>query len=162
AVKRLAEMSPAWNSMLRDTVAPTMLNAGVRANVVPSEATATLNIRLLPGHSIDAVMAQLTKLINDPQVKLQLAPDAGEYAPPSDLNTPLYQAIAQVASQDFPNAATLPFLSTGATDSAQLRLHKVQAYGLIPFPLADADDQRMHGNDERMPLDSFRKGVAFL
>jgi acetylornithine deacetylase/succinyl-diaminopimelate desuccinylase-like protein len=53
-------------------------------------------------------------------------------------------------------------MSTGATDSATLRLHKVQAYGLELFPLTEADESRMHGDDERIPVESFRKGVAFL
>ena len=57
AAKHLSDMSPAWNSMLRDTIAPTMLTAGVRANVVPSEARANLNIRLLPGDSVYDVIA---------------------------------------------------------------------------------------------------------
>jgi acetylornithine deacetylase/succinyl-diaminopimelate desuccinylase-like protein len=56
----------------------------------------------------------------------------------------------------------LPFQSTGATDSAQLRLHNVQAYGLMPAPLAEEDFRRMHGDDERMPLASFVKGVDVL
>jgi len=162
AVKHLGDASPVWNSMLRDTIAPTMLRAGVRVNVVPSEATANLNVRLLPGHSIQDVIATLAKLVNDKQIRFDLAPDSGENAPPSDLNSPLYQTIERVAPQDFPGAVALPFLSTGATDSAELRLHKVQAYGLLPFPLTEADDLRMHADDERIPLESFRKGVAFL
>jgi acetylornithine deacetylase/succinyl-diaminopimelate desuccinylase-like protein len=162
AVKHLSEQSPMWSSMLRDSIAPTMMQAGIRVNVIPSEATANLNVRMLPGHSIDALMGQLEKLVNDPQIRLQLAADSGENAPPSDLTTPLYTTIERIAPQDFPGAVALPFLSTGATDSASLRLHKVQAYGLEPFPLTEADESRMHGDDERMPLDSFHKGVAFL
>jgi acetylornithine deacetylase/succinyl-diaminopimelate desuccinylase-like protein len=56
----------------------------------------------------------------------------------------------------------LPFMSTGATDSAQLRLHSVQAYGLRPFPLTEEDDRRMHGDEERLPLAAFAKGVDLL
>src|SRR6202162_3546260 len=72
AAKHLSEMSPMWNSMLRDTIAPSMLQAGVRVNVVPSEATANLNVRMLPGHSIEELMRQFVKIVNDPQVKFQL------------------------------------------------------------------------------------------
>jgi len=162
AAKHLSEQSPVWNSMLRDTIAPTILRAGVRQNVVPSEATANLNIRLLPGHSIDELISQFGKIVNDPQIRFQLAPDSGENAPPSDPDSALYKSIERVSAQEFPGAITLPLLGTGATDSAQLRLHKVQAYGLVPFPLTEADDLRLHGDDERIPLDSFRKGVAFL
>ena len=162
AVKHLSEESPMWNSMLRDSITPTIMNAGFRNNVIPSLATANLNIRMLPGHSIDGLIGQLDKAVNDPQIKLKLAPDPGENAPPSDLTSSLYKTIERIAPQEFSGAVALPFLSTGATDSASLRLHKVQAYGLNPFPLTDADDARMHGDDVRIPIESFRKGVAFL
>ncbi len=162
AVKHLADESPMWNSMLRDTIAPTMLQAGVRVNVVPSEATANLNVRMLPGHSIEELMGQFTKIVSDPQIKFQLAPDSGEIAPPSELTTPLYQTIERLTPQEFPGAITVPLLGTGATDSATLRLHKVQAYGLEPFPMIESDSSRVHGDDERIPVDSFHKGVAFL
>jgi len=162
AVRHLSDESPMWNSMLRDTIAPTMLQAGVRVNVVPSEATANLNIRMLPGHSVEELMGQFTKIVNDPQIKFQLAPDSGENAPPSDLTTSLYQTIERLTPQEFPGAITVPLLGTGATDSASLRLHKVQAYGLEPFPMIESDSSRVHGDDERIPVDSFHKGVVFL
>jgi acetylornithine deacetylase/succinyl-diaminopimelate desuccinylase-like protein len=162
AFKHLSEESPMWNSMLRDTIAPTMLQAGVRVNVVPSEATANLNIRMLPGHSIQELMGQFTKIVNDPQIKFQLAPDSGENAPPSDLTSPLFQTIERLTPQEFPGAITVPLLGTGATDSASLRLHKVQAYGLEPFPMIEDDSSRVHADDERIPIDGFHKGIAFL
>ncbi len=162
AVKHLGEQSPMWNSMLRDTIAPTMLQAGVRVNVVPSEATANLNIRLLPGHSIEELMSQFTKIVNDPQIRFQLAPDSGENAPPSELTSPLFQTIERLTPQEFPGAITVPLLGTGATDSASLRLHKVQAYGLEPFPMVEDDSSRVHADNERIPVDGFHKGVVFL
>jgi acetylornithine deacetylase/succinyl-diaminopimelate desuccinylase-like protein len=162
AAKHLSEESPMWNSMLRDSIAPTMLQAGVRVNVIPSEATANLNIRMLPGHSIEELIGQFGKVVNDPQIHFQLAPDPGENAPSSDITSPLYQTIERLAPQEFPGAITVPFLSTGATDSSSLRLHKVQAYGLHPFPLTEADASRVHGDEERIPVDSFHKGVIFL
>ncbi len=140
AQRVISDASPLWNSMLRDSIAPTMLTAGVRANVIPGEARANLNIRLLPGDTIDVLLAELKKLVNDPQIRFEIQPDAGLAAPPS----------------------LLPFQSTGATDSAQLRLHNVQSYGFLPFPLTEEDFRRMHGDDERIPLTSFTKGVEVL
>jgi acetylornithine deacetylase/succinyl-diaminopimelate desuccinylase-like protein len=162
AVKRLGEMSPVWNSMMRDSIAPTMLQAGVRANVVPSEARANLNIRLLPGDSINDVLADLAKLVNDPQIRFEIAPDRGMPSPPSSTDTPLYKSIERISAQSFPGSVSMPYMSTVATDSAQLRLHNVQAYGLLPFPLTEDDELRMHADDERLPLDSFRQGVEFM
>jgi acetylornithine deacetylase/succinyl-diaminopimelate desuccinylase-like protein len=162
AVKRVSEMNPAWNSMMRDTIAPTMLEAGVRMNVIPSEARANLNVRLLPGDSINDVLVDLKKVVNDPQIRFEVVQNGGTPSPPSSLESPLYKTIQLASEQEFPGIVTMPYMSTGATDSAQLRLHNVQAYGLLPFPLAEEDVLRMHADDERIPLDSFRKGVEFL
>jgi len=162
AVHHLGDENPAWSAMLRDTIVPTMLQAGVRLNVIPSEASANLNIRLMAGDSINDTIAQLAKLAADPQIRFELAPNPGENAPSSSVDSPLYQTIARAGAQDFPGAVVVPELSPWATDSAQLRLHNVQAYGLLPFPLTEADESKMHGDDERIPIASIRPGVAFL
>jgi len=162
AQRVISDASPLWNSMMRDTIAPTVLTAGVANNVIPAEARANLNVRLLPGDTIDKVLNDLNKLVNDPQVKLELQPNAGLAAPSSSLESDFYAVISKVVAQEFGGAPALPFQSTWLTDSAQLRLHQVQAYGLVPFPLAQEDLKRMHGDDERIPLASFDKGVDVL
>src|SRR5215831_776610 len=162
AQRVVADASPLWNSMIRDTVAPTMLSAGIASNVIPAEARANLNVRLLPGDSINTIIGDLNKLVNDPAVRLEVQPNGGLAAPPSSLESELYNLICRVASREFAGASALPFQSTWLTDSAQLRLHSVQAYGLVPFPLSDEDLRRMHGDDERIPLASFDKGVDVL
>jgi acetylornithine deacetylase/succinyl-diaminopimelate desuccinylase-like protein len=162
AQRFLSDADPMWNSMMRDTVAPTMLQAGVRANVIPSEARAVLNIRLIPGDSSEALLSELRKTVNDPTVKLEPQPDSGLAAPNSSIETDFYALITKVSAQEFGGAPVLPFMSTGATDSSQLRLHNVQAYGLRPFPLTLEDNRRVHGDDERIPLAAFAKGVDFL
>jgi acetylornithine deacetylase/succinyl-diaminopimelate desuccinylase-like protein len=162
AQRVLSDMSPMWNSMLRDTIAPTVLQAGVRANVIPSEAKAVLNVRLLPGDTIDVLVNDLNKLVNDPMVKLDVMPDSGLAAPNSSMENDFYNLLTKVCAKEFNGAPVLPFLSPGATDSAQLRLHSVQAYGLRPFPLSEEDLARVHGDDERFPLASFAKGVDLM
>jgi acetylornithine deacetylase/succinyl-diaminopimelate desuccinylase-like protein len=162
AQRVVSDASPLWNAMLRDTIAPTVLTAGVANNVIPAEARANLNVRLLPGGTIDAVVNDLNKLVNDPQVRLEVQPNAGLSAPPSSLESDFYGVVTRVSSQEFGGAPALPFQSTWLTDSAQLRLHNVQAYGLVPFPLAQEDLKRMHGDDERILVGAFDKGVDVL
>jgi len=162
AQKVVADADPMWNSMLRDSIAPTTLMAGVRNNVIPGEARANLNIRLLPGDTLDPLLGELTKLVNDPQIRFEVQPDAGQVSTPSSLESDFYSTITKVAAQEFSGVPVLPFMSTGATDSAQLRWHNVQAYGFVPFPLTVEDHKRMHGDDERIPLASFSKGVDVL
>ena len=162
AQRVISDANPQWNSMLRDTIAPTMLSAGVRPNVIPGEARANLNVRLLPGDTITGLLGELTKLVNDSQVRFEVQPDAGLAAPTSSLENDFYAAISHVAAQEFSGAPVLPYQSPWATDSSQLRLHNVQAYGLWPFPLTEDDLKRMHGDDERIPTASFTKGVDVL
>jgi len=162
AQRVVSEANPEWGAMMHDTIAPTMLSAGVRANVIPGEARAMLNIRLLPGDTIDVLLGALTKLVNDPQVRFEVQPNSGLAAPNSSLESDFYGVINKVASQDFGGVPVLPYQSPWATDSSQLRLHNVQAYGLWPFPLTDADLKRMHGDDERIPVASFNKGIEVL
>jgi acetylornithine deacetylase/succinyl-diaminopimelate desuccinylase-like protein len=162
AARYISAEDPVWNAMLRDTIAPTMLQAGIRQNVVPSEARAVLNIRLLPGNMVDPLLGKLKTLVNDPQIRFELEPGAGESAPSSSLSSDLYASIGRVAAKQFPGTPVLPLMSTGATDSILLRLRSVQAYGLLPFPMVDNDFLRMHADDERIPIESFRKGIDFL
>ena len=159
---KISQASPIWNSMMRDTISPTMLSAGVRANVIPSEARATLNVRLLPGNSIDALLAKLRQVVDDPQVRFETDTTIGEAAPSSSLDSDLYMTIQQATNEEFPGAVVAPMMSTGATDSAFLRLRNVQAYGLLPFPLTEDDILRMHADNERIPVASFQKGIEFL
>ena len=162
AARWLSNASPIWNSMLRDTIAPTMLQAGIRQNVVPSEARGVLNIRLLPGDMLTPLIGKLQQLVNDPQIRFEEEPNGGEAAPSTSLTTDLYGVIKVATGQTFPGATLVPYMSTGATDSAPLRMRNVQAYGLLPFPLSSEDLMRMHADDERIPLDSFRRGIEFL
>jgi len=162
AQRVISDASPLWNSMLRDTIAPTMLNAGTARNVIPGEARANLNVRLLPGDTINTVVDDLNKLVSDPMVRLEVLSNAGLAAPDSSLENDFYATIARIATREFGGAPTLPFQSTWATDSSQLRLHNVQAYGLVPFPLSDEDLKRMHGDDERLAVAAFAKGVDVM
>lgn len=162
AAQRISEASPLWSAMLRNTIAPTIVQGGIRNNVVPSEARATLNIRLLPGESIYTVVEDLKKVVGDPAVRFEVGQQTRQPAPPSSLDSELYMTMEQVAKQTFPDAVVTPLMSTWATDSAQLRLRNVQAYGLIPFPLTAEEERLMHADDERIPVAAFNRGVEFL
>lgn len=162
AAQELAHMRGSWNAMLRSTISPTMLRAGIRTNVIPGTAQATLNVRLLPGESIDALVEELKARVDDPAVHIEVRSSARAQGPAMPLDSEFFRAVEHATSEMFPQALTLPYLSSGATDSAQLRVRGILAYGLLPYPLAEADVARMHGNDERIPVGSLGQGVEFL
>jgi acetylornithine deacetylase/succinyl-diaminopimelate desuccinylase-like protein len=162
AARYLSNENPFWNAMLRDTISPTMLQAGIRVNVIPAEARGTMNIRLLPGNQIEPLLGKLRALLNDPQIRLETQQSDQETAPSSAIESELMTSITRVTAQTFSGAVAFPAMDTFATDSARLRLRSVQAYGLLPFPLTSEDEWRMHSEDERIPVQSFQKGIEFL
>lgn len=150
------------NAMLRHTVSPTMIEGGHRANVIPGSAEATLNCRLLPGTDPEAFRRLLEERIADPAVRVTFTPPRRPEAPSVPFEGPVVEAVRKVAAKLMPGSPVVPLLSTGATDSAQLRSAGIRAYGLLPFALTTDDAARMHGNDERMPVASLGMGLQFL
>lgn len=153
--------TPVFNAVLRAGISPTMASAGVRHNVIPAEAQATLNVRTLPGESLSRLLAALKRAVNDPLVEI-VAVDRGVNAPASSHRSPMFRAIADTVSELRPGLVTVPYLSTGATDSARLRAAGMQAFGLLPFPLPPGDEARMHGHDERVALSAFDFGTRLV
>ena len=153
--------TPVFDAVLRTGISPTIIQGGIRSNVIPSEAKATLNIRTLPGESVDSTIARLRKLVNDPQVTIAVT-TRGDDSPASDFHSPMFQAIADATHDLNPSMLVVPYLSTGATDSARLRTWGMQAFGLLPFPMDQNDEDRMHGNEERIPLSSLEFGTKMI
>ncbi len=162
AARILSNANPVWNSMLRNSISPTMLQAGVRANVIPSEARAILNVRLLPGELPGEFADAMLIVVADPQVRIEIETINTRPAPPSEIDTDFYRSIQKAARAVFPGAPTLPMMSTWATDSAELRMRSVTCYGLVPFPLTVEEIGRMHADNERLPLASIRPGIEFV
>jgi acetylornithine deacetylase/succinyl-diaminopimelate desuccinylase-like protein len=153
---------PVHNAVLRDAVSLTMVSGGIRANIIPSEATATLNARILPDGDIRAFVAELNRIGAEKQVTFAIQREPQKAPPVSSTKTPLYQAMATVGSAMSPDAAVVPMLSTGATDGAALRAAGIPTYGILPLPLEQEDELRMHGDNERVPVSSLGWGTEYL
>jgi acetylornithine deacetylase/succinyl-diaminopimelate desuccinylase-like protein len=158
---RVLRRIPVFDAVLRNGISPTIVKGGIRSNVIPTDAVATLNVRTLPGQSIDGVVARLKRVVDDSLVEIAVT-ERGEDSPASDFHSPMFTAIRESAHALDPALAVVPYLSTGATDSARLRSWGMQAFGLLPFPLNQDDEDRMHGNDERIPLASLDFGTRML
>ncbi len=151
AEAHLREHSPAEYSMLRTSVVPTMLSAGVGANVIPSSAEATLDIRALPGENIEEFYQLMATVIDDPAVKIVPLPQARPPSPASRLDTEMYRAMQRVATRMFPGAQVIPTMSIAASDQAQLRAKGIQSYGIDPGSTRDdAINYPAHGDLERL------------
>jgi acetylornithine deacetylase/succinyl-diaminopimelate desuccinylase-like protein len=162
AARILSAANPVWSSMLRNSVSPTILQAGVTANVIPSEARAILNVRLLPGELPGEFAEEMLKVVADPQIRIDIDSINSRPAPPSEIDTELFRSITKASVAVFSNVAVLPMMSTGFTDSAELRVRNVTCYGLLPFPLTEEEIGRMHADNERLPVASIRPGIELI
>lgn len=162
-VRGAAMMSeiPPMNAVLRTGISPTLIGGGIRSNVIPTEAQATLNIRTLPGVTIEDVLVRLRSLVDDPDVTLHVR-SSGDDAPLSPIDSPMFRAIAASVADLDDAILTVPYLSTGATDSAAVRQAGIACYGVLPFPLTQQDEDRMHGHDERVSVDALGFGVRLV
>lgn len=151
------------NSILRTSISPTMIKAGFRANVIPSEAEAFLDVRALPDEDMEHLRSEIQHVIADPNVEVVFTKRGRPASEPSRIDTEMFHALEKVQRQMFPGAITLPAMLTGATDMAQLRARGVQAYGFGPI----IDDGEggvggAHTDDERLAETSIEKLVEFL
>lgn len=159
----LAEREYQHNSLLRTSVVPTIINAGFKVNVIPSEAEAQLDVRALPDENMDRFYEQMRRVIGDSNVDVVPEKGGRPVAPPSRLDTDLFHAFENAQRRMYPGAITLPSMLTGATDMAQLRAKGVQAYGIGPvIEEKDRDANGAHSDDERLADGAVNKLAEFL
>ena len=152
--------TPFYNSRLRTTCVATRLDAGHADNALPQRARGTVNCRVLPGESIDAVHNTLETVIGDAQVSVTRVNEATP-SPPSPLTPELLGAIEAVTEAMWPGVPVIPTMSTGATDGLYLRIAGIPVYGVSGL-FGEIDDVRAHGQNERILIESYFDGQEFL
>ena len=160
AMLRVAKASTAWNATLRTTCVATMLEGGHAMNALPQLAAATVNCRVLPDDALDYVQAALRRVVADTQVSVTVLGNPAP-GPASPLRADIVQAVTAVTDKMWPGVLTVPIMVMGATDGRSLRAAGIPTYGVQGF-FFDRDDIRFHGRDERMRVQSFYEGQAFL
>jgi len=150
------------NFLLRNTISLTMLGGSEQTNVIPPEAWANLDVRLLPGEDPQQFLETIRRVVNDPDVTVE--PQQAEFrvANYSPTNTPLYDAIRQVSAQYFPGTPVVPRLTSGYTENQRYRPLGINAYGFSPYTASDAEGSTEHGNDERIRVEEVRRGPKIL
>jgi acetylornithine deacetylase/succinyl-diaminopimelate desuccinylase-like protein len=158
------ETFPYHYSILRTSVVPTIINAGFRKNVIPSEATAMLDIRMLPDEDVDAFYAELAEVMAEPNIEIVPEEIYRPAAAPSGIDNLMFESIERAAGRMYPNATVLPTMSTGATDMAQVRAKGVPAYGIGPIrSIAELNSGNgAHSDNERVSEQAFVDFVRFL
>ncbi|MGB5491396.1 MAG: M20/M25/M40 family metallo-hydrolase [Woeseiaceae bacterium] len=162
--RHFLESFPYHYSILRTSVTPTVIDAGFRRNVIPSEASAILDIRMLPDEDVAGFYEKLAAVIDDPRVEIVPERIYRPAAPPSDVDNDMFQTLERVARQMYPDSTVLPIMQTGATDKAQVRAKGMQAYGIGPARTIEEINSGFgsHGDNERIAEAAFVDLVRYL
>ncbi|HXN65654.1 MAG TPA: M20/M25/M40 family metallo-hydrolase [Candidatus Acidoferrales bacterium] len=154
------EKEPHYLALVTNTISITGLTGTNKINVIPPEASALVDCRLLPGWTADRWVAELRRVIHDDSVRIEVLHSYPK-SPESSLDTPLHTAIEETVHRLYPDAGVTATTSTGFNDSYFFRERGITAYGFVPFAMLP-DDGHAHGNDERIPVQSFTNGVRLM
>ncbi len=149
------------NATTRTTTAPTMLQGSKKANVLPSEAKAVINFRILPGETTADVLAHVKNAVADKRVQVQAVGAPSEPAPIASIESEAYEAIATTIRQVFENVAVAPALTVATTDSRKYVAIADNVYRFLPVTLTSEDLSRIHGANERISVAAYKKVIQY-
>jgi acetylornithine deacetylase/succinyl-diaminopimelate desuccinylase-like protein len=160
---RLRDASSPYYSMLRTSIVPTLFHAGIKDNVIPAGAEATLDVRALPDEEMTALIEKLKARIDDPLISIEREDwdNTMPPSPPARIDTAMFAALERAQRKLYPAAITVPVMGTGANDSAFLLARGVQSYG-VRMTDEMSNLMRVHGNDERASVPALGSFVEYV
>lgn len=154
--------APSTNAALRTTTAATVFNAGVKDNVLPNQATAIVNFRILPGETIETVTEHVRQSVGDERVKIAFyGENRWNPSPVSDVNAAQFQNVEKTIRQTFPETVVAPYLMLGASDSRYFTEISPNVYRFSPMKVNSEDLTRIHGINERISIETYARGIGF-
>ena len=156
------ETDESLNFLLRDTISLTMMGGSEQTNVIPPEAWANLDVRILPGGDPKAVLAAVRRVVNDPDVTVEPLNAEFRVANYSGTDNALFAAIREVSAKYFPGTPVVPHITSGYTENQRYRPLGIISYGFNPYTATDEEGNTEHGNDERIRVEEVRRGPRIL
>ena len=159
ALEELVKDHPGTHAMFINTLNLTMINSGIKANVIPAKSEATIDCRLVPGQDREEWRQQVIEVIDDDRIMVEFS-DWGQDQPVAvDWDTELYRTIETVVTEAVEDATVVPTTCVGGTDNRFLRQQGIPAYGFIPVLLSPEEAAGFHGNDEFLTVENLNMGV---
>jgi len=156
------ESDESLNFLLRDTISLTMMGGSEQTNVIPPEAWANLDVRILPGGDPKAVLAAVRRLVNDPDISVEPLNAEFRVANYSGTDNALFAAIREISGKYFPGTPVVPHVTSGYTENQRYRPLGIISYGFSPYTATDEEGNTEHGNDERIRVEEVRRGPRIL
>lgn len=162
ALEERIRKTPELLAAFINTLNVTMLDAGIKANVIPAKSEAVIDCRLLPGQTKDDWVRQVREQIADDRVTVELySPDQGE-PKPVPWDTELFRVINGVVKEAMEDAIVVPGMTVGGTDNRFLRARGIPAYGFIPCLLSSEERRGFHGNNEFLTVENLQMGCELM
>jgi len=153
--------SASGSALIRTTISPTMFNSGVKENIIPLTANATVNFRLLPGTTLEDVLAHVGTSINDPRIDLDLGPFNSEASKVSSTDSFGYDNIQKTIAEIYPNVLVSPYLMVGASDARHFAEISDNIYRFSTIHINPGNIKSFHGLNERISVKDFKNSVRF-
>ncbi|MEZ3161771.1 M20/M25/M40 family metallo-hydrolase [Microbacterium sp. BWT-B31] len=147
-------------ALVRTTVAATMQSGGTAANVLPSQASATLNLRIALGETVASTVKRVNRRIGDRAVEVEVV-EGDEPSPESPTGNPQFALITAAVGDSHPDAATVPYVMMAATDSRHFHRFSPAVYRFAPIEMTAAQRGSIHGVDERVEVAALERGERF-
>ncbi|MGY1551205.1 M20/M25/M40 family metallo-hydrolase [Microbacterium sp. A588] len=147
-------------AMVRTTVAATMQSGGTAANVIPSQASATVNLRIALGESVAGAVARVRKRINDPLVTVEVL-EGSEPSPESPTDNAQFALLSTALEASFPGVRPIPYVMMAATDSRHFHRYSPAVYRFAPLEMSNAQRASIHGVDESVEIATLERGEIF-
>jgi carboxypeptidase PM20D1 len=160
-VENMLAKQPSTNALMRTTTALTIANAGNKENVLPGRADAVVNFRILPGDTVQSVVAHVKRVVADERVTIEPLSEGGEASPVSLSSAEGYRLIERAIREVFPGAVVAPGLMLAGTDAKHFVGVADQLYRFTPIRAGPAELSRPHGTDERISVDNLAEMVRF-
>ena len=157
----ILESKPSGNAMIRTTTAPTIIDAGIKENVIPYQAEAVVNFRILPGESIQQVIDRVKDIIDDERIQISQSGFNSEAPGISSTDSFGYEQLNRTILEIFPGVITTPNLVVGATDSRYYYELSDQVYRFTPIKINEKNISSLHGINERIPVVDFENAIRF-
>lgn len=153
--------APSSNALVRTTTAATIIQGGLKENVLPSEARAVVNFRIHPGDSVEGVLAHVRATVKDERVEVRALPGQREASPTSPTDTEAYRAVERTLRRLYPSALVAPTLVVGGTDARHYTGLSPNVYRFSPLVVTREDLERVHGTNERVSVEGWLDMVRF-
>ena len=160
-IKKIYESSNTGNANVRTTTSPTVFHSGIKENVIPKRATASINFRIVPGETTQSVMDRVQTLIDDDRVKLSLGDFISDPSPVSDPESDAFKLLQQTINQVFPDALVAPGMVVVATDSRHFSDISQNTFRFLPIRLDRTNISSIHGINERVAVSEYYTSIQF-